>query len=277
MLKSILIGLDGSAYSDVAVELGIQWAKRFDALLVGLGIVDQPTICKPEPVPLGGGVYKKERDDLLLAEGRRKVREFLDQFEARSAAAGIAYQAIEDVGLPYVEILRESHRYDLVLLGHETHFHFETTDAADETLWQVLRSESRPVVVAPAQLQPGSSVVVAYNASPQADRALQAFQTSGLDCGDEVHLVCVDEDEAVAIREAGRGVEFLRPHGIRAVAVGRQPNGSIAATILDEARARQARLLVMGACGHSRLRQVLLGSVTKQTLRSSPVPVFLCD
>lgn len=277
MLKSILIGLDGSAYSDVAVELGIQWAKRFDALLVGLGIVDQPTICKPEPVPLGGGVYKKERDDLLLAEGRRKVREFLDQFEARSAAAGIAYQAIEDVGLPYLEILRESHRYDLVLLGHETHFHFETTDEADETLWHVLRSESRPVVVAPAQLHPGSSVVVAYNASPQADRALQAFQTSGLDCGDEVHLVCVDEDEAVAIREAGRGVEFLRPHGIRAVAVGRQPNGSIAATILDEARARQARLLVMGACGHSRLRQVLLGSVTKQTLRSSPVPVFLCD
>jgi len=277
MLKSMLIGLDGSAYSDVAVELGIQWAKRFDALVVGLGIVDGPTICRPEPVPLGGAVYKKERDELLLAEGRRKVEEFLERFEARCAAAGVAYQAVEDVGLPYDKILRESHRYDLVLLGHETHFHFETSDVADEMLWHVLRSESRPVVVAPAELQPGRSVVVAYNASPQADRALQAFLTSGLDFGEEVHLVYVDQDEGKAAREAERAAAFLRPHGIRAAAVGRRPKGSIAETLLDEARTRQARLLVMGACGHSRLREVLLGSVTKQTLRSCRVPVLLCD
>ena len=37
MLTSILIGLDGSAYSDVAVELGIQWAKRFNAHVGGAG------------------------------------------------------------------------------------------------------------------------------------------------------------------------------------------------------------------------------------------------
>jgi nucleotide-binding universal stress UspA family protein len=277
MLTSILIGLDGSTYSNVAVELGIQWAKRFNALLVGLGIVDEPTICKREAVPLGGAVYKRERDERLLADGRRKVEEFLERFAAQCAAAGVAHREVEDVGMPYEEILRESHRYDLVLLGHETHFHFETSDAADETLWHVLRSESRPVVVAPAELQPGNSVVVAYNESPQADRALQAFQASGLDCGEEVYVTCVAEDEDQAAREADRGVAFLRSHDIRAVAVGRKPAGSVEQTILDEARARQARLLVMGACGHSRLREVLLGSVTKALLRGSTIPVFLCD
>lgn len=277
MLTSILIGLDGSAYSDVAVELGIRWAKRFNALLVGLGIVDEPTICQREAVPLGGASYKRERDEQLLADGRRKVEDFLERFGAQCAAAGVAYQEVEDVGLPYEEILRESHRYDLVLLGHETHFHFETSDRADQTLWHVLRSESRPVVIAPAELHPGKSVVVAYNESPQADRALQAFQTSGLDFDEEVHIICVDADEGKAAREAERAVEFLRPHGIRAVAVGRKPAGSVAQTILDEARARQARLLVMGACGHSRLREVLLGSVAKTVLRGSTVPVLLCD
>jgi nucleotide-binding universal stress UspA family protein len=277
MLSSILIGLDGSAYSDVAVELGIQWAKKLNALLVGLGIVDEPTICRREPVPLGGASYKHDRDAQLLADGRRKVEEFLKRFGTQCAAAGVAYQEVEDVGMPYDEILRESHRYDLVLLGHETHFHFETSDRADETLWHVLRSESRPVVVAPVEMHPGQSVVVAYNASPQADRALQAFQTSGLDFGEEVHIICVDADEGKAAREAERAVEFLRPHGIRAVAVGRKPMGSIAQTILNEARVNQARLLVMGACGHSRLREVLLGSVTKTVLRGSTLPVFLCD
>jgi hypothetical protein len=58
MLKSILIGLDGSAYSTTALELGIRWARRFDALLVGLGVIDEPTIRGPEPVPLGGAYYK---------------------------------------------------------------------------------------------------------------------------------------------------------------------------------------------------------------------------
>ena len=48
MLKSILIGLDGSPSSTAALELGIQWAKRFNALLVGIGIVDDATIYTPE-------------------------------------------------------------------------------------------------------------------------------------------------------------------------------------------------------------------------------------
>ena len=54
MLKSILVGLDGSPSSAAAVELGIQWAKRFNALLVGLGIVDEATIRTPEAEPIGG-------------------------------------------------------------------------------------------------------------------------------------------------------------------------------------------------------------------------------
>lgn len=41
MLKSILVGLDGTAHSRAAVELGFQWAKRFNALLVGIGILDK--------------------------------------------------------------------------------------------------------------------------------------------------------------------------------------------------------------------------------------------
>ena len=55
MLKSILIGLDGSPLIPTAVELGIQWAKRFNALLVGLGIVNEVTIYTPEGETHGVG------------------------------------------------------------------------------------------------------------------------------------------------------------------------------------------------------------------------------
>ena len=45
MLRSVLVGMDGSEYSTAA-----------------LGIIDAPTISKPEPVPLGGSAYKVHRD-----------------------------------------------------------------------------------------------------------------------------------------------------------------------------------------------------------------------
>ena len=66
MLQSLLVGVDGSEYSEAAVELGIRWAQRSGTVLVGLGIIDAPTISKPQPVPLGGSAYKMHRDASLL-------------------------------------------------------------------------------------------------------------------------------------------------------------------------------------------------------------------
>ncbi len=276
MLKSILIGLDGSPSSTAALELGIQWAKRFNALLVGIGIVDDATIYPPETGPLGADYHNWERDEQVIQEANHKVKQLLASFAERCAESHISFNVLQDAGLPYEEILRESQRYDLVMFGHDTHFRFGTVDQPDETLWKVLKRGPRPVVIAPPKLESGSSVVVAYNGSPQADRALQAFQSSGLDFGEEVCVVNVDDDREEATRQAERAVEFLRLHQINAVAHALGPVDSVSQAILEEVRQRSARLLVMGACGHSAVREFLLGSITKAVLKESPVPVFLC-
>lgn len=276
MLRSILIGLDGSPDSMQAVDLGIRWANKLSAQLVGLGIVDEAAIRQPELVPVGEGYYSTQVAPQLLAENRRKVENILDQFTARCAAAGVNCSVLEDVGLPYAEILRESQRYDLVLFGHETHFRGSSTQRADETLWTVLKNASRPVVVVPPTLPSGSSVMVAYNGSPQADRALQAFQASGLDLRDEVSVITVDADADEGSHRVERATEFLLSHGISATAVTVAPTGTVAQTILEEVRRRNARLLVMGAYGRSVIREFLLGSITNAVVRDSPTPVFLC-
>jgi len=275
MLKSILIGVDGSPSSTAAVELGIQWAKRFNALLVGIGIVDDATIYTPEAEPIGVD-YHWELDAQRVKEASHEVKQLLASFAERCAESYISFNVLQDAGLPYEEILRESQRYDLVLFGHDTHFRFGTVDQPDETLWKVLKRGPRPVVIAPPKLEPGSSVVVAYNGSPQADRALQAFQSSGLDFGEEVCVVNVDDDREEATRQAERAVEFLRLHQINVVAHALGPVDSVSQAILEEVRQRSARLLVMGAYGHSTVREFLLGSITKAVLKESPVPVFLC-
>jgi len=276
MLKSILIGLDGSPSSAVAVELGVQWAKTFTALLVGLGIIDDATIYTPEAETLGADYHNWERDEQLINEARHKVKQVLASFAERCTESHISFNVLQDAGLPYEEILRESQRYDLVMVGHETHFRFGTEDQSDETLWKVLKQGPKPVVIAPYKLEPGSSVVVAYNGSHQADRALMAFQSSALDFGEEVCVLSADEDREEATRQAGRAVEFLRLHRINAVPAALGPVDSVSQVILEEVRRRNARLLVMGAYGHSSVREFLLGSITKAVLQDIAVPVFVC-
>ena len=87
MVRSILVGLDGSAYSTNATELGIRWASQFGALLVGIGVVDEATIRGPELVPLTGVYNERGRDDVRTHEAQRQVEQLLEGFALRCADA----------------------------------------------------------------------------------------------------------------------------------------------------------------------------------------------
>lgn len=276
MLRSILIGLDGSAYSSAAVELAIRWARRFDAVLVGLGIVDEPAICKREPVPLGAGHYKLQRDQHLLADARRRVDEFLERFVCRCATEGARCKVLEDVGSPYEQIVEESRLYDVTMLGQQTYFHFETQTWPDETLREVLRRSSRPVVAVPESPKDGACVLVAYDGSRRADRALQSFQALDLAGEDDVQILSVQADLADAKRLANQAANFLRLHGVKATPLPLASTMSVDRIIIAQVRELRPHLLVMGAYGRSMWQEFVFGSITTRVLQTSPVPLFLC-
>jgi nucleotide-binding universal stress UspA family protein len=275
MLRSALVALDGSAYSEPALALAIDWARRYGARLLGLGVLDVPSIRGAEPVPLGAGAYKKARDEARLVEAHRRVVGFLADFQARSRAAGVAAEVLEDIGDPAVRILREVQRCDLVILARETHFRFETQAEPDETLGQVLRGSPRPVVVVPRELPEGQGIVLAYGGGREAARTLQTFQLLGLAAGEAVQVVSIhrDADEAKALtRLAG---EYLTAHGaqhrLRPIVSTAPP----AEVLLEEIQHARPRLLVMGAQGHHPLRDLFGTSVTRAVLRACPVPAFV--
>lgn len=274
MPLTLLIGLDGSTSSTAAVEFGIRWAKDSGAVLVGLGIVDEPTIRRPESVPVGATAFKHERDEALMSDAQEKVKQFLATFTKQCNAAGVTCRTIEDVGLPAQQIMLEAQRYDLILLGRETRFHFETQGDADETLEAVVKHGPRPVVAVPAQAASGSTIVVAYDGGVHAARTLQAFQALGLAGSRPVHVVCAHTDQAEAARRAERAVEFLSHHDIKAQPHAVASHAPVSA-ILDHVKQVDAGLLVMGAYGQPELKEFFFGSETRDLLRQTPVPVFL--
>jgi nucleotide-binding universal stress UspA family protein len=276
VVKGILVGLDGSPFSDSAVELGIRWAKRHDAMLVGLGIVDEPGIRGGEPVPLGGGSFKRQRDEALLADARHRVDRFLQRFSLQCAQAGVACKVLEDVGLPAQEIVIEAQRYDVILLGRRTYFHFETEEGPDDTVQRVVKDSPRPVVTVPnSSLRGGQGVLVAYDGSLQAARAVQAFQASQLQEGDAVTVASIGPAHAQAARVADRAVDFLRSHGVPAEPLPVVTDAPPDEALLEQVRKLHPVMVVMGAYGQPTWREFLLGSVTRTMLKLSPAPLFL--
>jgi nucleotide-binding universal stress UspA family protein len=275
MLRSVLVALDGSACSETATALAIDWARRYGARLLGLGVVDAPSIQGAEPVPLGAGAYKQARDEARLADAHRRVVGFLADFRARSEAADIAVEVLEDIGEPAVRILREAHRCDVVILARETHFHFETQEKPDDTLAQVLRGSPRPVVTVPRELRAGRGVVVAYGGGREAARTLQAFQLLGLAAGEAIEVVSIHRDGAEAEALARLAGEYLTAHGaahrLRPIVSAAPP----AEVLLEEIQHGRPRLLVMGAHGHHPLRDLFGSSVTRAVLRACPIPAFI--
>lgn len=276
-MRTILVGLDGSDDCLPAVDLGIHWAKQFDSLLVGIGVVDEPSIRGFQPEGHVSPTYQVAYEQ-LLKEARHKVERALERFAIRCSDDQVSFKLLEDEGQPCERILTELQRYDLLILGCRTHFRYASDQHPCQTLEQVLRATSRPVVVAPRSSanEPREGIVVAYDGSVQAARALQAFLATGLavDSG-PIRIVSVHSDSSIeAARIADRASEFMRFHGIEAIRVplvGRSASDKL----LSYCEASKAKLVVMGAYGQARVKEFFFGSATCMALQKSSTPLFL--
>jgi nucleotide-binding universal stress UspA family protein len=143
-------------------------------------------------------------------------------------------------------------------------------------LHKLLRNPPRPVVAVPPTSLGGEDVLVAYDGSATAARALQAAVETGLLSSGHVHVLSIDaNDKVVASKTAQRAVEFLDFHGVSARSVPIHSGDSPSQLILDEALGRQVGLIVMGAYGHSGIAEWLFGSTTKHIIQHATVPLFL--
>jgi nucleotide-binding universal stress UspA family protein len=275
MLKTVLVALEESPFSDTATTLALEWASRFGARLLGLGILDKPSITAPEAIPLGASYFKRGLDERRLADAQKHVNAFLSKFRERCSAAGVSAEIVEDVGDPTKCILKHAIRCDVIILGYETNFHFETQHAPDTVRAKVLRRSPRPIVIVPQKLQEGSGIVVAYGGGREVARTLQTFQLLGLAGGDIVHLVSVSRDGDERKASAEFAAEFLQAHGVQSKLHMVKSDLEPAEALLERVRLLRPRLLLMGAHAHHPLHDLFATSVTRAVLRQCPVPVLI--
>jgi nucleotide-binding universal stress UspA family protein len=274
MLKSLLVLLNDARKAYQASDLARNWASSRDALCAGLSILDVETLCGNEPVPMAGMSAKEQRDQKLLDEARAQLEHVRDQFRSLCAQSHVASQLLDEEGRPADVIAREAQRCDLVLVDCPQERSVLGGLSSDQLIG-VVKHCPRPLVVVPERPAEPTDVVIAYDGSLQAARAVQAFAQSGLASDRPVRVVGVAEHYVTVTRRVDRAVEFLSRHNIAATAVPMVSDEDPATVILNHVAAFPTGLLVMGTFGQGVLREVLLGSVTRRVLRYCPVPVFL--
>ncbi|QDT02156.1 Universal stress protein family protein [Rubripirellula lacrimiformis] len=270
-LRGVLVGVDGSVHGHVAIDLAVQLAKQHGSRLVGIDIVDE------DATQFGDyGVIDEKAEAERKEEIQRMIqraKQSLDVFEQRCGEAGVNGIRCRKAGDAAQQIVIEAQRCDLIVLGRETHFYSEWRP--DTIVGNVLRHASRPVVTVPLSLPRQQNVLVAFDGSRAAGNALFAFVASGLGISQKVHVVNVGSDAELAESVAKPAVDFLDLHGYDCALHAVVSAGKADKILLDHAAKLDAGMIVAGACGHGRLREFILGSVTKTLIQESQVPVFL--
>ncbi|MBD0275797.1 MAG: universal stress protein, partial [Acetobacteraceae bacterium] len=148
---------------------------------------------------------------------------------------------------------------------------------SSDALHAVLFDSGRPVLIAPreAPTSIATRVCCAWNGTAESAAAVAAALPF-LHVAQAVRLLYADE-----YQRRGPGVEgiraYLRWHEIEAEAKLFKPQTKdVGAGLLGAARDFGADLLCMGAYSHSRLRQLILGGVTRHVLENSDMPVLMC-
>ena len=268
----VLIHLRRTDAATPASRVGLALAERLDAWTTGMHVVSiaPAAFASPEAVAL-----QVHEADEMVDEAKARERWWLDQLAARGLQG--EWQVAQG---DTVEVLCHAARWsDLVVVERPQ----LNPDAP--TGWGLVSrtvfASSAPVVVVPDSVKvecAGARIVVAWNSSREAIRAIRG----ALPLLQRADRVVVLEGEPVENPFGLRHLPrldlraWLARHDIAAeFRAFKPPSKERGTQLLDVAHADEADLIVMGAWGHSRITELVLGGTTRYLFQSSDLPLLV--
>ncbi|MFG1477075.1 universal stress protein [Xanthobacter sp. V4C-4] len=275
MLKRILLLLGETAASQTARAIAFRLTRDTGAALAGLAGIDRTALAMPSLGRAGTGALKVRLEQDLRVQAEDLRQRLHACHEAECAAQGIPFECLAFEGEPLAALQVAAETRDLVVAGHDTGFHGGDEVPLPDLLARLLARTPRPFLVCGDDPPEGEDVVVGYDASIPAMRALQLFALTGLGQGRRVKVVCVDQSQEEATRRAGGAVSYLASHGLVVEAVPVISRAAPSEALRLEVANLKAGLLVMGSYGHAGWRDLLFGSTTRKLAENPPCPLFV--
>jgi nucleotide-binding universal stress UspA family protein len=276
--KDLLVGLDSDASARERIEIAAALAERFAAHLVGLYPLPMPE------APRHFGYYDPALLNPFFEELRARARDAADKtrevFEHIASLHGVSAEWREIPEGADADPAVHARYADLAILGQLDPDSGEP-DMIRRRPEQVTLASGRPILVVPyAGNFPnlGRRVVIGWNASREAARAVNDAMPL-LTAAEIVSILTIDPREGPRAHGELPGADIslhLARHGVKAE-IERTVSADlpVGEALLSRAADLGADLLVMGAYGHSRARELLLGGATRSLLRSMTLPVLM--
>ena len=274
MIRDILVNLTQGKETDPAAAYATSLAAQFSAHLTGLAVtyeIDVP--------PFYMGALPTDFIETQMAENAAAAHRTIETFSSGAETAAITYEVRQlngSLGVAASTLAEMARTFDLTVVAQPDPDQPGPEEVIAET---VLLESGRAVLIVPyVQRTPyrAGRAVVAWDGSRAAARALAEG------------LPLLHRAQSVEVLRVVRGTEDPEPedavlkhltrHGLSAtvrtlfVSPGET---SVAQTILNEVSDQGADLVVMGGYGHSRLRELVLGGVTREILGAMTVPVLM--
>ncbi len=280
---TVLACIDGSRYTMSVCDYAARAALRLGTGVELLHALDRPPGVEL-PIDRSGVMTADMADEALeeyarLGEAQRRLdrergRLVLDRAAARVREAGVAQVQERLILGGLLDGLRD-HEADarLVVMGRRGTAEDRAAAHPGSNLERVVRAGHRPLLIVPPEHRPLRRFVVAWDAGPSANRIIETLAREPLLLDAECVVLTVGADEPRRRDQVAAAAERLRAAGYRVEAALRP--GHADEVILATVRDADADLLVLGAYGHSRIRDLLVGSTTTALLRASTVPVLV--
>lgn len=277
MIKTILVGLDGSAHAGTAVQYALWLAAKLHATVVGLHVVDIVSIEGSVMHDISGSLgfepyldFSSKMREALHERGKIFLQELADS----ATASGVRAETVLTMGIVANELAEHAKTADLVVIGHRGINERFSTGLLGSTAESVTRRSPKPVFVSGAEFRTCTNPLLAYDGSPRAATVMQSAADLCTTLGLPLTVLTVNKDEAAGRRVLEEATAYLRSYDLpttyELIASGSAPE-RLTAFIQERAH----DLLFIGAYGHSRIIEMVLGSTTEYVLRNAACPVFL--
>ena len=279
MIKSILLPLVEGPHWPAARDYAFWLAEKEGSRVHGLALIDvkayempvigtadgfMPSVVAP-PVTEAGAI---------LEELTATAREHVAAFDRESASRSIPSSSDIKTGIPGEIVAREAIAHDVVVMARAGYERGAAENRVDPLVQAVIRGSSRPVLVSGPAFREVRRILVAYDGSVHAARALAVAAELASRPGVQCMLGHVSHTEAAGQEALGPAEAFLRHHGVlpeKKIVLGAKASEQIC----DMVTASGADLLVMGAYGHRPIREMLFGSTTERVLSHCGASVIL--
>jgi nucleotide-binding universal stress UspA family protein len=275
MIKDIIVNLEHKIARDPARDFAITIAETFDTHIAGIAFAYAPDF--------PGYVMLEIPSDIMaqmIAESEKAALAAIERFEAaaRRSLVSAEHRLLKSIGAAAPLTLSTlARRVDLSVFMQSEPNDVDNDDMIETSLFQ----SGRPLIVVPYIQKDGlklDHVVCCWDGSRAAARAINDALPL-LAKATTVDLLIVLNEKTDSAGNEIRGAEMakhLARHDVK-VQIVTVPAADIDVTsaILSYVADSSGTLIVMGGYGHARLREVILGGVTRDMLKSMTVPVFM--